>query len=140
MLIAIGQRAETAELLASNGCSGKRTPNVPISSLAGCIAMNISNSTSGVSNTSSAAQAASIKKITANPIEKQVPADAPKQLPLTDRVELSGMSGLLKSLKAGADFRADKVADIKSQIEAGTYESDEKLDVAADRLLDDLLK
>jgi negative regulator of flagellin synthesis FlgM len=99
--------------------------------------MNISNSTSGVSNTSSAA---SIKKITAQPIEKQVPADAPKQLPITDRVELSGMSGLLKSLKAGADFRADKVADIKAQIEAGTYESDEKLDVAADRLLDDLLK
>jgi anti-sigma28 factor (negative regulator of flagellin synthesis) len=99
--------------------------------------MNISNSTNGVSNTSSAA---SIKKITAQPIEKQVPADAPKQLPLTDRVELSGMSGLLKSLKAGHDFRADKVADIKAQIEAGTYESEEKLDVAADRLLDDLLK
>ena len=76
----------------------ERTPNVPISSLAGCIAMNISNSTSGVSNTSSAA---SIKKIAAQPIEKQVPADAPKQLPITDRVELSGMSGLLKSLKAG---------------------------------------
>lgn len=99
--------------------------------------MNISNSLNGVSNTSSAA---SIKKITANPIEKQVPADAPKQLPLTDRVELSGMSGLLKSLKAGNDFRADKVADIKAQIEAGTYESDEKLNVAADKLLDDLLK
>ena len=99
--------------------------------------MNISNSTNGVSNTSSAA---SIKKVTSQPIEKQVPADAPKQLPLTDRVELSGMSGILKSLKSGADFRADKVAEIKAQIEAGTYESDEKLDVAADRLLDDLTK
>ena len=99
--------------------------------------MNISNSTSGVSNNS---PAASIKKITAQPIEKHVPADAPKQLPLTDRVELSGMSGLLKSLKAGNDFRADKVADIKAQIEAGTYETDEKLDVASDRLLDDLMK
>lgn len=108
-----------------------------ISPLAGCIVMNISNSTSGVSNTSSAA---SIKKVTAQPIEKQVAADAPKQLPLTDRVELSGMSAMLKSLKAGKDFRADKVANIKAQIEAGTYESDEKLNVAADRLLDDLLK
>jgi anti-sigma28 factor (negative regulator of flagellin synthesis) len=32
----------------------------------------------------------------------------------------------------------DKVASIKAQIEAGTYEDDHKLDVAADRLLDDL--
>lgn len=99
--------------------------------------MNISHSTSGVSN---AASAASIKKVANQPIEKQVPADAPKQLPITDRVELSGMCGILKSLKAGNDFRADKVADIKAQIEAGTYETDEKLDIAADRLLDDLLK
>ena len=99
--------------------------------------MNISNATSGVSNTSSAA---SIKKVTSQPIEKQVSADAPKQLPITDRVELSGMSGMLKSLKAGNDFRADKVASVKAQIEAGTYESDEKLDIAADKLLDDLLK
>jgi negative regulator of flagellin synthesis FlgM len=99
--------------------------------------MNISNSTSGVSSTSSAAK---IQKITSQPIDKQVPADAPRQLPITDRVELSGMSGLLKSLKAGNDFRADKVASIKAQIEAGTYESDDKLDIAADRLLDDLLK
>src|SRR5687768_1464712 len=102
--------------------------------------MTISNSTSGVSNTSSAQQAAAIKKITSQPVDKQVPADAPKQLPIADRVELSGMSGILKSLKAGNDFRADKVAEIKAQIEAGTYESDEKLDVATDRLLDDLLK
>ena len=99
--------------------------------------MNISNSTSGVSNTSSAA---SIKKIASQPIDKQVPADAPKQLPITDRVELSGMSSMLKSLKAGKDFRADKVADIKAQIQAGTYETEEKLDIAADRLLDDLMK
>jgi anti-sigma28 factor (negative regulator of flagellin synthesis) len=32
------------------------------------------------------------------------------------------------------------VAAIKAQIEAGTYEDDQKLDIAADRLLDDLMK
>jgi negative regulator of flagellin synthesis FlgM len=136
VLIAIGQRAERRSRSRPHGVGGARR-QISMSTLAGCIAMNISNSTSNVSNTSSAA---SIKKVTNQPIEKQVPTDAPKQLPITDRVEISGMSGMLQSLKAGNDFRADKVADIKAQIEAGTYESDEKLDVAADRLLDDLLK
>ncbi len=45
----------------------------------------------------------------------------------------------LKSLQSN-DIRADKVAQIKAQIEAGAYEDDQKLDVATDRLLDDLLK
>ena len=57
-----------------------------------------------------------------------------------DRLELSGLSPLLKTLKAGGDIRADKVAAIKAQIEAGTYEDDKKLDAAVDRLLDDLAK
>ena len=93
-----------------------------------------------VSNTNSAQSASQVQKIVAKPIEKQIPTDAPKQLPVNDRVELSGMGAMMQSLKAGKDVRVDKVAQIKSQIEAGTYESDEKLDIAADRLLDDLLK
>ena len=56
-----------------------------------------------------------------------------------DRLELSGLSPMLKTLRRN-DLRADKVANIKAQIEAGTYEDDKKLDVATDRLLDDLLK
>jgi anti-sigma28 factor (negative regulator of flagellin synthesis) len=54
-----------------------------------------------------------------------------------DRVELSGAGAWLDALKAN-DVRTDKVTQIKSQIEAGTYEDDHKLTVAADRLLDDL--
>lgn len=80
-----------------------------------------------------------VQKLVNNPIQKQLPADAPKQLPATDRLELSGAGHLLKSLKNN-DVRADKVATIKAAIEAGTYEDDKKLDVAVDRLLDDLLK
>ena len=56
-----------------------------------------------------------------------------------ERVELSGVGHLLGSLKAN-DIRTDKVAAVKAQIEAGTYEDDKKLDVAVDRLLDDLSK
>lgn len=80
-----------------------------------------------------------VQKIVTNPVQKQVPADAPRQLRATDRLELSGASHLLSSLKSN-DVRADKVAAIKSQIEAGTYEDDKKLNVAVDRLLDDLSK
>lgn len=56
-----------------------------------------------------------------------------------DRLELSGVSHLMRSLQKN-DIRADKVAQIKSQIEAGTYETPDKLDLATDRLLDDLNK
>lgn len=54
-----------------------------------------------------------------------------------DSVELTGMQGYLSALRAN-DIRVDKVAEIKAQIEAGNYETDEKLDIAADRLLEDL--
>jgi flagellar biosynthesis anti-sigma factor FlgM len=57
---------------------------------------------------------------------------------MSDRLELSGASGFLQALKVGGDFRTDKVATIKSQIEAGTYETDDKIDGAADKLLDAL--
>jgi flagellar biosynthesis anti-sigma factor FlgM len=93
-----------------------------------------------IHNVNNAASSSPVQKVVSNPIQKQVPADAPKQLPVTDRVELSGMSQLLKTLKAGGDIRTDKVASIKAQIEAGTYETDDKLTAAADKLLDELMR
>lgn len=81
-----------------------------------------------------------VQKLVSNPVQKQVAADAPAQLPATDRLELSGASHLLQSLKANNGIRADKVASIKAQIQAGTYEDDQKLDGAIDKLLDELNK
>jgi anti-sigma28 factor (negative regulator of flagellin synthesis) len=69
------------------------------------------------------------------PVTKSVSADAPKQMKITDKVQISG---LLATLKAGGDIRADKVAAIKKQIEAGSYETGAKMDAAIDRLIDDL--
>ena len=80
-----------------------------------------------------------VQRVVTNPVQKQVPAEAPKQLPATDKLELSGVGHMLKALKTN-DVRADKVAEIRAQIEAGSYEDDRKLDAAIDRLLDDLLK
>ena len=81
-----------------------------------------------------------VQKIVSNPVQKSLPTDAPKQLPAADRLELSGVSHLLKTLKSNGDVRTDKIAEIKSAIESGAYEDDKKLDIAVDRLLDDLLK
>jgi anti-sigma28 factor (negative regulator of flagellin synthesis) len=80
-----------------------------------------------------------VQKIISNPIYRSVPTDPSKPSSATDKVELSGMSHLLKALKDN-DVRTDKVAAIKAQIEAGTYEEDAKMDAAVDRMLDDLMK
>jgi len=80
-----------------------------------------------------------IQKIISQPIQKQLPASAQPALSTADKVELSGVSHLLTSLKSN-DIRVDKVASVKAQIEAGTYEDDNKLDIAADRLLDDVME
>ena len=80
-----------------------------------------------------------VQKIVSNPVQRSVAPEAPKQTPAADKLELSGVGHLMRNLKTGNDMRADKVAEIKAQIEAGTYEDDKKLDAAVDRLLDDLL-
>jgi flagellar biosynthesis anti-sigma factor FlgM len=80
---------------------------------------------------------APIQKIVANPVQKSIPAGA-APVRASDRLELSGASHLLASLKSG-DVRTDKVADIRQQIQNGTYDADgQKLDAAADKLLDEL--
>lgn len=83
---------------------------------------------------------ASVNKILPNPVQRTVNVDAsakPNASDRADRVELSGAHAMLQTLKTN-DIRMDKVAEIKAQIAAGTYETDDKLNIAADRLLDDL--
>jgi negative regulator of flagellin synthesis FlgM len=79
-----------------------------------------------------------VSKIAAAVPQKTAEVEA-KKPSLADRVELSGLGHLLGALKNN-DIRADKVASVKAQIAAGTYEDDKKLDTAVNRLLDDLTK
>jgi anti-sigma28 factor (negative regulator of flagellin synthesis) len=78
-----------------------------------------------------------IQKIVAQPIRKELPASAVNTPPIADRLEISGAGQFLKTLKAN-DVRVDKVATIRAQLDAGTYESDQKLNVAVGKLLDEL--
>jgi len=77
-----------------------------------------------------------VHQITPKPAAAQ-PAAAADRPAIADRLELSGVSHLLAKLKSD-DVRVDKVREIKAQIEAGAYETDEKLDTAIERLLDEL--
>ena len=81
-----------------------------------------------------------VSKVQPQTVNKSIPANAPKALPLTDKVQLSHVNQMLATLKAGGDIRADKVAAIRAEIEAGKYETDAKLDKAIDRLIDDLAR
>ena len=56
----------------------------------------------------------------------------------SDRVELSEQARLLSKLKQLPEVREGLVNSVKSQIDAGTYDTDERFDTAINALLDDL--
>ena len=56
-----------------------------------------------------------------------------------DRLELSSEAlGVSNTQQSSEIFRADKVASLREAIAQGDYDTDEKLSVAFDRLLDQL--
>ncbi len=57
----------------------------------------------------------------------------------SDKVELSAAAKTyIEKLRAMPEVRQDLIDSTRSQIAAGSYESDEKLDAAVDELLKDL--
>ncbi|MFT3686894.1 MAG: flagellar biosynthesis anti-sigma factor FlgM [Phycisphaerales bacterium] len=64
--------------------------------------------------------------------EHAAPADASKQASQTDSVEFS--SEALAASASTDTTRAERLARIKAQIQAGTYDEDSKLTFAADRI------
>ena len=55
-----------------------------------------------------------------------------------DKLDISAEAQLIDQVHELPDIRTDRVADIRAQIDAGIYETDEKLDVALGRLLDEI--
>lgn len=79
-----------------------------------------------------------VQRVVNQPVIRQAPPESEVGLRGSDRLELSGMSHLLASLRSSG-IRSEKVAAIKAQIDAGTYENDAKLNAAIDRMIDDVL-
>ena len=55
-----------------------------------------------------------------------------------DQLDISHEAEMASRANEAAGVRADRVADIRAQIQSGTYETQEKLDVAIGRLFDEL--
>ena len=55
-----------------------------------------------------------------------------------DQVDISPEADLVSRINELPDIRTDRVAEIRAQIEAGTYETDDKMETALGRLLDEL--
>ncbi|MHC4663901.1 MAG: flagellar biosynthesis anti-sigma factor FlgM [Planctomycetota bacterium] len=84
-------------------------------------------------------------------IERAQKADKASEVSSTrpgDKVELSSQAQapdkatyverLREMLKEIPEVRAERLAEIRKEIEAGTYETDERINGAIDRLLDEL--
>ncbi len=56
----------------------------------------------------------------------------------TDQIDISSEAQMLAGMNDSASIRAERVTAIRQQIETGQYETAEKLDVAVERLLDEL--
>ncbi|NQU20704.1 MAG: flagellar biosynthesis anti-sigma factor FlgM [Candidatus Nealsonbacteria bacterium] len=66
------------------------------------------------------------------------PVARPDATPINDEVDISQEARLVEQTHQIPDVRQDRVDSIRSQLAAGTYETAEKLDVAVDRLLDEI--
>jgi len=94
-----------------------------------------------MSNVNGVGSSQPLNRVTAPKAAEARPAAETSGTPRSaDKVELSKVaSPYLAKLKANDDVRLDKVKEIRGQIEAGTYETPDKIDGAVDKLLDDLL-
>jgi len=55
-----------------------------------------------------------------------------------DQLDISPEADLISQVHSMPDIRADRVAQIKAQIASGAYETPEKIDLALERLLDEI--
>ena len=69
-------------------------------------------------------------------VSRKSPIRRPHQV--TDTVEISTAAKLAMKVREIPDVRAELVARVKEQIAVGTYETPERIEAAADRLLTEL--
>lgn len=71
------------------------------------------------------------------PVEQQASQEARPVSP-TDELELSSVDSASAQVELQDQFRTMRLEQIRQQIEAGTYETPEKLDAAVNRMFDEL--
>ncbi|MGC4003485.1 MAG: flagellar biosynthesis anti-sigma factor FlgM [Pirellulales bacterium] len=57
---------------------------------------------------------------------------------ISDTLEISSEGMFAEKLQSLPDIRADRVASLRAEIADGSYETDDKLDMALERMLDEL--
>jgi negative regulator of flagellin synthesis FlgM len=66
------------------------------------------------------------------------PTVRPEAPQIADEVDISDAARLVEQVQQMPDIREDRVEAIRQQIAAGTYETNDKIDVAVERLLDEI--
>ena len=66
------------------------------------------------------------------------PAEPNRSGPIQDELEISDVAQLVQQIREMPEVRQDRVNQIRAQIADGTYETDEKLEIALGRLLDEI--
>jgi len=62
----------------------------------------------------------------------------PEAAPIADEVDISEAARLVEQVREMPDLREDRIEAVRRQIAAGTYETRDKLNVAIERLLDEI--
>lgn len=65
-------------------------------------------------------------------------ANSRSRIDTVDQLDISSEANMISRAKEAPEIRADRVASIKAQIADGTYMTGDKLDIALDRLLNEL--
>lgn len=66
------------------------------------------------------------------------PPEKPPEAEPVDQVQISLEARLKALLEKVPEVRQDRIDQIRAEIEAGTYETNERIDIAIDRLIEDL--
>lgn len=66
------------------------------------------------------------------------PAAESQPLSPRDEVEISSAGDMLERLNQSSEIRAERLAQIRAAIEAGEYETPEKLEAALQKMLDEI--
>ena len=62
----------------------------------------------------------------------------PERVSTVDQLDISTEAELISRIHDVPDIRSDRVQEIKAQLASGAYETGDKLDIAIERLLDEI--